>query len=162
MKKKFRFRLETVEKLRKREEDERLRALGEAQQKFQSMIRKKEDILKSLDQSLVERENLAETPQTIYAFQVYNDHILGSKVRAYQAEMQIQKAKKVVEKTLRAYLDAKRKTRAIELLREKAFDEFKIELRKKENKELEELYVMRGAYMRAREEELRAEEGEDI
>ena len=51
------------------------------------------------------------------------------------------RASKNVEKALRAFLFARRQTRMIESLREKAFAEFKRDLAKKEQKQLDDLTI---------------------
>lgn len=143
MKRKFRFRLEAVEKVRRSKEQECMRLLAQAQSRYYQALNFKADLLTALEKSLLRREKLSEAPQSILAFQIENDFIVGTKQRVIQADQFILKAKKHVEKALRAYLDARRATRAIEVLREKAYEEFKLEQRKREQKELEDLYVMR-------------------
>jgi flagellar protein FliJ len=148
MKKKFRFKLQTVENLRKREEDFALKGLADSQKRFQALVDKKSALFRELETNLRRREDLSGSSQIIHSFQLHNDYIIGCKVRIFQTDQLIFKARKQVEKALREYLNAKRKTRALELLREKAFLEFKKELRVKEQKELEDLYTMRANRMR--------------
>jgi len=143
MKKKFRFKLEPVEKVRRSKENECMRILAQAQSRYQQALQFKAQLSQQLEDSLVRREKLGETPQFISAFQLENDFISGQKQRIFQADQFIMRAKRNVEKTLKDFLAAKKQTKVIEKLRENAFDEFKIEVQKKEQKELEELYVMR-------------------
>lgn len=143
MKKKFRFRLEAVEKVRRAKEQETLRGLASAQAKYQETLRHKQWLMEETQSALQRREMLAATPQPVLAYQLETEFITGNKVRIMQADQAIFRARKFVEKALKEVIAAKRAVKAIENLREKAFTEYKIEVRKKEQKELEELYVSR-------------------
>ena len=143
MKKKFRFRLEAVEKVRRAKEQEALRGLAAAQSKYQEALKHKQWLMEETEDALKRREMLAGTAQPVLAYQLENEFINGNKVRIVQADQAIFRARKFVEKALREVIVAKRAVKAIENLREKAFTEFKIQLRKKDQKDLEELYVSR-------------------
>lgn len=143
MKKKFRFKLEPVERVRRSKEDECMRLLAQAQSRYHQALQFKSELSQQLEDSLIRREKLGETAQFASAFLLENDFIVGQKQRIMQADHFIMRAKKNVEKMLKDFLNAKKQTKVIEKLRENAFEEFKIEVQKKEQKELEELYVMR-------------------
>lgn len=143
MKKKFRFRLEAVEKVRRAKEQEMLRALASAQAKYQEMLDAKQELMNETDAALLRRDSLAEKSQPVLAYQLETEFIVGNKQRMIAADHAIFRARKFVEKALREVIAAKRAVKAIETLREKAFLEFKTEVRKKEQKDLEELYVSR-------------------
>ncbi len=144
MKKKFRFKLEAVEKVRKAKEQETLRILALAQIKYQETLKHKEWLIKETESALDRRDTLPSTSQPVLAYQIETEFINGNKIRILQADHAILRARKIVEKALKEVLNAKRALKALEILREKAFNEFKIEVRKKEQKELEEIYVFRG------------------
>jgi len=143
MKRRFRFKLESVEKVRRLKEQECVRVLALAQTRYQQALQFKIQLSNELEDSLVRREKLGETATTVMAFLMENDFIAGHKQRIIQADQFILRARKNVEKCLREFLSAKKETRVIEKLRENAFEEFKQEVQKHEQKELEELYVMR-------------------
>lgn len=143
MKKKFRFRLEAVEKVRRAKEQDALRGLALAQIKYQETLSHKQWLMEETESALKRREMLATTAQPVLAYQLENEFITGNKVRIVQADQAIFRARKFVEKALKEVLLAKRAVKALENLREKAYAEFKIEVRKKEQKDLEELYVSR-------------------
>jgi flagellar export protein FliJ len=143
MKKKFRFRLEAVERVRRAKEQEMLRALAYAQTKYRETLLAKQALMEETNVALARRQSLAEKSQTIVAYQLETEFIVGNKQRMIQSDQAIFRARKFVEKALREMLVAKRALRAIEMLREKAYAEFKIEMRKKEQKELEDLYTSR-------------------
>ena len=141
--KKFKFKFTAVEKVRKSHEDAALRVLAIAQQAFNAAKEHRNGLEKELNVSLLRRENIGKEFVAVLAFQLENDFIKGTKVRILQAENAIKKAGKGVEKALRGYLQARRAMKMIEVLREKALEEFKREASKKEQKELDDLYVMR-------------------
>lgn len=141
MKKKFRFRLEAVEKVRRAKEQETLRALAHAQSKFQETLRAKQALIDETNLALRRRETLANTVQSVLAYQLENEFIVGNKQRMIQADQAIFRARKFVEKALREVIIARRALRAIEALREKAYEEFKIAYRKAEQKALEDIYA---------------------
>ncbi len=139
----FRFKLEPVLKHRKTREDEALRALGAAQRAYQLEVLKKARLRDDLARSLERREQIGREPALSIAFQLENDFIAGTKQRLVRADQAIFRASKNVEKALRAYLKSKRETRAMELLREKAFAEFRKEQNKREQREQDDLSLMR-------------------
>jgi flagellar export protein FliJ len=143
MTKRFRFRLEAVERVRRAKEQEALRALALAQSKYNESLRAKQALLEENNRALNRREQLARTAQPVLAYQIENEFISGNRQRMVQADQSIFRNRKFVEKALREVIMAKRALRAIELLREKAFAEFKQALRKREQKEMEEVYVSR-------------------
>ena len=150
--KKFQFQFETLEKVRRTRENEALRVLSEAQAAHARAIGYKRSLLEGLEKGLQRRELLGQTPTRIEAFLVEGDFITGQKARIVQADQSIMKAKRGVEKALRSYLQARRQTRMIEMLREKAFVEYKAKKAKYEQKQMDDLTIMRNR-LRAPEQE---------
>lgn len=141
--KKFHFRLDAIERARKIKEEEALRLLARAQRILQENNEKKKLLLEELHRALTRREELGRHPITVLSFQLENEFISGMKQKLIQLGHAIQRSVKSVEKSLGAYLAARKKTRAIEILHEKAFAYYKKEVRRKEAKELSDLYLMR-------------------
>jgi flagellar export protein FliJ len=139
----FKFKFASVLKVRKSREDEALRSLSIAQKAHQNEIGKKEHLAKVLQQALARREQIGRTPDLASSLYVENDFIKGTKHRMMQADQAIMRAKRGVEKALRFYLNAKRYTRAIEILKEDYYAEYKKMLSKDEQKKLDDLVVMR-------------------
>jgi flagellar export protein FliJ len=139
-------------KIRQTREEEMLRALGAAQRAYQLELSEKATILSELDQALNRREKLGNEAVAINAFQIEQNYITGTKQRIIRQDQAIVRASRTVEKTLRAYLFTRRQTRMIEILREKDFKEFKKSIAKKEQKELDELSVMRSLLNKQHEE----------
>jgi len=140
---KFKFQFEAVERVRKEEQDSALRELARAQQKFRDVAARRHALQNDLIQSLLRREKLGAEPTEAAVFRLENDFIAGTKQRIIQQEQALYRASKVVEKTLRAYLSARKRARMIETLREKAYADWRKERAKKEQKDTEDLYVMR-------------------
>jgi flagellar export protein FliJ len=141
--KKFRFRFETLERVRRSRENDALRVLGEAQRRFQQERLRKENLVNELNRSLERREELGAVLRAPVEFQLETEYISGTKQRIIQADQAILRASRGVEKALRAYLTARRATKALELLREKDYAAFRKALAKQEQKDLDDLYVMR-------------------
>jgi flagellar export protein FliJ len=141
--KKFRFKFSTILKHRKTREEEALRRLGEAQAAYQAELREKARISGELDQSLLRRERLGNEPTAIMAFRLEQDFITGTKQRLIRQEQAIIRASRSVEKALRAYLITRRQTQMMERLYEQHFEEFKKERARKEQREMDDLTVMR-------------------
>jgi flagellar protein FliJ len=140
---KFRFRLESVLKIRKSREDECLRALGAAQHAYQATLARKAALLADLGAALDRRERLGRTPVGIDAFKLEQSFIEGTKQRVAQNEQAIFRASKQVEKALRAYLTARRQTKMLETLKEKDRLEFRKEQSRIERVRQDDLTIMR-------------------
>lgn len=141
--KKFSFKFEAVLKQRKMREEDALRALGNAQRAYQEELSNKSRLLSTLERSLRRREELGGDAVPALAFQLEEEYIRGTKQRLVRADQAILRASRNVEKALRAYLNARKQSRAIEVLREKAYEEYRRERAKLEQKRLDDLTVMR-------------------
>lgn len=141
--KKFRFQFETVLNVRKNREKDALAALGAAQRAYQQELSNKHALQLVLQVALDRRENLGREATPALSFQLEQAFINGTKQRIIRADQAIVRASRAVEKALRGYLGARRQTRMIEMLEEKAYSDFRRELARRERKELDELIVMR-------------------
>ena len=150
-KKRFKFRFEAVERVRRSQEDEALRLLAQAQRVFQAALDHKAGLLERLRLSLERRETLGEAGKEAVPatpFRLENAFIAGTKQRIIQADQAILRARRGVEKALRGFLHARRQTRIVESIREKDFAEYRKALQQREQKELDDLYVMRARMSR--------------
>lgn len=141
--KKFNFRFAVVLDARKAKENDALRLLGAAQRAHQDTIKNKQYYVNELARSLQRRESLGEGQSVISVYHAEQNYITGLKQKLIQADQSIMRASRGVEKALRAYLFARRQCRAIETLYEQDYKEHKKDLMKKEQKELDDLIVMR-------------------
>src|SRR5206468_2689205 len=117
--------------------------LGAAQQVYQRELGHKQQLLSELDSALRRRESLGIEPVGPTAFQLEESFIGGTKSRITRADQAILRASRGVEKALRAYLHARRQTRMIEVLREKAYADYRKARSKWEQKQQDDLAVMR-------------------
>jgi len=140
---KFKFRFSAVLKIRKSYEDAALRSLSIAQKHYLNEIEKKEKLKQVLQQALVRREEIGKVPVPASSIYVEHDYIKGTKYRLIQSDQAILKAKRGADKALRFYLNAKRQTKAIEILYEKSLAEYKKNLSRAEQKKLDDMIMMR-------------------
>jgi flagellar export protein FliJ len=141
--KKFRFKFEVVLQVRKTQEQEALRLLSVAQKKYQEALELKQHWLNEQKKSLQRRETLGSQEIQISAVHGEQDYLRGVKQRIIQSDQGIMRASRGVEKALRAYLVARKQSRAIETLQEQALAEYRKDRTKHEQKEMDDLMVMR-------------------
>jgi flagellar export protein FliJ len=141
--KKFQFRFESVLMVRKRREEESLLSLAATQRAYQEEIAKKNHLISELKVGLGRREKLGHVPTPIAAFLAEDDYIVGTKQRIIQADQAIFRAHRWVEKALRAYLHARTQTKALETLYAQEYADFKKAAQKKEQKDQDDLNLMR-------------------
>lgn len=139
----FRFKFEAVADVRKRAEDQALRVFAQAQQGVQAAVHHKERLLGELNDTLLRREALGSRPTSGLSFQLETEFITGIKQRIVQADQAIVRANRALQKAMAGYLFARREKKIIETLREKQLHNFKAEQKKREQKELDDLYLMR-------------------
>lgn len=141
--KKFKFRFQAVEELRIRKEEEAMRAFAEAQELFRAEVGRRNELLGQLEGSMLRRESLANEPTLPANFALEEGFIAGTKQRIIQQEQAIYRAARRVRKAHQEFLAARRERMVIEKLRERELEEYKKAAAKKEQKELDELYVTR-------------------
>lgn len=144
MAKRFRFRLEAVLKIRKWKEQEALRSLGAAQRKYSEIQQLRLAMQNRRDEWNKKRSAELGTK----SFSVAESHAVqsfldGCVVRERQFEHKLQHAKKQIEKALRNYLSAKKALKSIEKIKEKSFEEFKVQQRKIEAKRQDDFQTTR-------------------
>ena len=149
--KRFKFSFETLEKVRKARENEALRVLAEAQTKQRLAVEEKNRFISDLHGSLERRAAIASGTQNLIGIgtsplQIEDLFIEGQKIRIQRQETVIFRAMKQVEKAMRAYLLTRRATRMIERLREKALEEHRAAVKKFEQRELDDLILMRNRF----------------
>lgn len=141
--KKFKFKFDAVLKIRKVQENDALTILASSQRAYQAELEKKKQLQVQLGQALIRRETLGTQPVGIAAFRSEQEFINGTKQRIIQSDQAIFRASKLVEKNLRNYLFARRKTRVMEVLYEKSFSEYRRERAKEEQRNNDDMILMR-------------------
>jgi len=150
--KRFQFKFETILKHRKRREDDCLRALGAAQRTLQAERERKSGLECDLADALLRREGLGSSePIGIDAFLLENSFIEGTKQRIIQADQAILRANRSVEKAMRVYLMARRQAMVMETLKDKAREEYRRERNKWEQRQQDDLTIMRNRFRDGRD-----------
>jgi flagellar export protein FliJ len=148
----FKFRFEAVEKVRRNREQQVLRLLGGAQRDLDAAKTRKIRLEQKLEEALKARELLGRTPVSAHEFALAEQFIRGTHQRIGQAEQGILRAQRALEKATRVYLLARRQLKAIETLREKHLVEWKRARAKKEQSVLEDLITTRTAFLKEAEQ----------
>ena len=143
---KFQFRFETVERVRREKEREAMRALAGAQARLRAAHERKTALIRELEASLDRRERLGSEPVGIEPFLIEDAYIEGTKVRMLQSDHLIERARKDLARKIDEYLKARRRTKVMEKLRERELRIHRKERAKAERKELDDVYVMRARF----------------
>lgn len=145
MAKKFVFKLEVVLKERKRQEELRLHEWVLARTILQKMIDFNDELKEKLQKTIGEATELASMPiNSVGQLLAMHDFIEATKKRITWKTQEIEKGSKLTEKKRLEYVSAAQKRQSLEKLRDKKLDEYKDMLAKKELKELDDVYIMRG------------------
>lgn len=150
--KRFRFRFESVEKVRKVREEDALRALGRAQADLQTARSNLAELEKELELGLKNREFALSEKETgqihgnaavMEVLRIQDLHVSGTKQRIQWAKNTVSRYERGVDKAMRAYLFARRQMRMVEILRERDLEQYKKELSRHQQKNLDDYLVMR-------------------
>jgi flagellar FliJ protein len=144
---KFKFSLEKVLQHRKILENLAQRDFQEAQ----AVLTHNEEILNSLKNQMTQSfEESFKTQhgsgQTSEQLKTIHDFMLGQKVRIQRQEAKIQEIRKLVEEKREILREKATDYKIIERLREKKKAEWLEEMKKKEQKELDDISVLRKVY----------------
>lgn len=140
---KFHFRFDAVEKLRKNQEQRALQEFAQTQRDYFACVKIKENLLNDLEQALIHREKLGDNWTSTHLYQLQDSHIFGLKRSIGRAEQAIIRAHKKLQKAMKTFLDARRNCKKIEHLKDKDLEIYKRERTKYEQKQLDELTTMR-------------------
>ena len=141
--KRFKFRLEAVEKVRKRNEEEAMRVLADARRRLGELLSQGEKLTSALDAAAARKQALTKNISNSAQFAIEEDFIAGTKLRIAQLAQSVSRAQRGVEKATRFFLHARRQLHVITTLKERELDAFKREQSKREQKEIDDMVVMR-------------------
>lgn len=116
---------------------------SEKQMAYKLELDKKENLRTQLSDSLGRREALATHLVSIQSYQAEQEFIDGTKLRMIQADQAILRAGRDMEKYQQFYIFSRKQTRMIEVLFEKAEAQHKKSVMKRENRDLDDLMIMR-------------------
>lgn len=150
--KRFKFRFESVEKVRSVREKQ---ALGEVA-RTQKLLLDAENYAKSIEEkiaaALSHRENLSNERVGSREYQLADVHVLGLKQERVRAETVVRRAKRSVEKAMARAILARRDLKMVETMKEHDIAEFRRERSHYEQKQYDELSIMRNQMMREENE----------
>lgn len=147
--KKFRFQLEKLleyrEQVEERARKDYLTAKNSLENMKKNFMKQTEDLMASYKMS----NELKDRGSKTSILTSIDDYTVGQreKIKSYQVE--IRRQKQIVEEKLNLLYKARKSKRAIEILKEKKYNEFRKQLRKQQENEIEELMTMthnRGAH----------------
>lgn len=140
----FKFRFDSVEKLRKTQEMQSVSAFLQAKKLVDTIVAEKEKLLSKLQQSLIEREGLADGegigPEH---FAVQESFIQGVKLWIQQMEYRLYKANKILEKAQSQMVEARKKLKTMDQIHKRDYMVWQEKRRDQEEKTLQDLQVMR-------------------
>jgi flagellar FliJ protein len=140
---KFKFHLESVEKIRIQKEQKMLEELSETQRVYQSKITDKRLLLQKKQEAFEKKNEMASRDSNINEIRLQEDYITGLKARIIRADQAILRARRFLEQAMRLYIQARKERMMMDRLREKALEEFKREQVRLEQKKLDDLITMR-------------------
>jgi flagellar FliJ protein len=140
---KFKFSLETVEKVRLQKEEKMLKELSLCQATYQEKIAIKKDLLAKKQGAFVNKNELISRDAKINDIKLLEDYITGLKQQIIRADQAIIRARRFLDQAMRNYILARRERMMIDRLKEKALEEFKREEARLSQKRLDDLITMR-------------------
>jgi flagellar FliJ protein len=140
---KFKFQLEPVEKVRIQKEQKMLQELSESQRAYQAKISDKRLLLQKKQEAFEKKNEFASRDSTVNEIRLQEDYITGLKARIVKADQAILRARRFLEQAMRHFIQARKERMMMDRLREKAFEEFKREQARLEQKRLDDLITMR-------------------
>ncbi|NDG85619.1 MAG: flagellar export protein FliJ, partial [Proteobacteria bacterium] len=140
---KFKFQLESVEKVRKMKEQKMLEALSESQRAYLEKINIKRDLLAKKQTAFDGKNGLSGQSTNVNEIRLFEDFIEGLKLRIQRADQAIIRARRFLDQAMRNYIQARKERMMIDRLREKAYEEFRLGQSRLEQKVLDDLMTMR-------------------
>ena len=107
-------------------------ALNEEEEKLEQLYNRREDYIEKARKSRTDALNIKELRESKAAIQTMDDFIAEQRIRVAEATERVEAARQQLEEVMK-----ERKTH--EKLREKSFEEFKVEINHEESKEIDEL-----------------------
>jgi len=140
---KFKFQLESVEEVKLQKEQKMLEELSTAQRDYLSKINAKKELLAKKQVAFAEKNELLSRDASINEIRLSEDHIVGINVKIQKADQAIVRSRRFLDQAMRNYINSRKERMMMDRLREKAFEEFKIEQSRLEQRKLDDLITMR-------------------
>lgn len=143
MAKRFQFRLDPVLKYRERIEDDRKNAFGEAQGHVMKQQQSIEQISTARSMEFDSISNLVQHNAAISRISDSYRYLASLHVQRLHEENALRQLKEVAERKRQEYVEARKKRRALEMLREKRKEEHRYELDREEQQMLDDIALQR-------------------
>jgi len=140
---KFKFQLESVEKVRTQKEQKMLEALSASQRDYLEKINAKRSLLERKQSAFEKKNELASRDASINEIRLSEDFITGLKSQIIKADQAIIRSRRFLDQAMRNYIVARKERMMIDRLKEKALEEFKVEQSRLEQRKLDDLITMR-------------------
>ncbi|MBN22287.1 MAG: hypothetical protein CL678_13480 [Bdellovibrionaceae bacterium] len=141
--KKFKFRFSAVEKIRITQEKEALKKLADAQKKFYDLVAIKDKYRDEISQSYERKKTIEKRDFNSSEIYLEETFVLGNKYRSLINDFSIEKANKVLRNKMTEFIECRQKKEMIQKIKEKDKENFNIQVTKKEQKEVDDINVMR-------------------
>lgn len=140
---KFKFKLDSVEKVRLQTEQKKLEELSLCQRTYQEKISHKKSLLSKKQASFLNKSDLVSRDASINDIRLLEDFITGLNHQLVRADQAIIRSRRFLDQAMRQYIAARRERMMIDRLKEKALEEFKIGEARLAQKNLDDLITMR-------------------
>jgi len=120
-----------------------MRVLADARRRLGELVAQGEKLTTALDAAAARKQELGRNSSNSSQFAIEEDFIAGTKLRIAQLAPAVARAQKGVEKATRFFLHARRQLHVITTLRERDGEAFNREQAKREQKEIDDMVVMR-------------------
>ncbi len=143
---KFQFPFETLMKARRARRNEAERDYRLALAKADEQRNRLQNMRSEMSNARVEMQNIRENGGKLNAALVsVEDYLVGQKIRIQIQLKTLKGLDEIVEQKRLILVEAAKELKSLEKLREKRYTEFKVQVRKKELKNIDEISVMRAA-----------------
>lgn len=141
---KFKFQLDPLLKFRKVQEEEAMREYSEAQDILEMALHDLEALYNTIDQAMADIEEIVRNGGLTKEKQAFLDeYIKGQKIKIERQRVVVREKKQIAEEKYEVFLEATKEYKVIEKLKENRRVVFKKEMKKKEQKVVDDLVVMR-------------------
>jgi flagellar FliJ protein len=140
---KFKFQLESVEKVRLQKEQKMLEILSESQRDYLAKIQAKRALLGKKQIAFERKNELVSRDASINEIRLSEDYITGLNSQIVKADQAIIRARRFLDQGMRNYILARKERMMIDRLKEKALEEFKLDQSRLEQRKLDDLITMR-------------------
>ncbi len=140
---KFKFQLESVEKVRLQKEQKMLEILSDSQRDYLSKIQAKRDLLSMKQRAFESKNELVSRDASINEIRLSEDYIFGLNAQIIKADQAIIRARRFLDQAMRNYISSRKERIMIDRLKEKALEEFRLEQSRLEQRKLDDLITMR-------------------